>query len=311
MARTSNLSPLGLYQWDKTLFDLFEIPSELNKDILLDNLLAETAELEVLYPNHVVLKNLIGVWSRKQLSVWDKLYKTTQYEYNPIENYDRYESGNTSEKGTTSHSGADVTTNDLTTGGEDNRTLRASEGGTQEESGTGGVTNTGTDTYTSTSQISQSGTDRVTGNSKKGHWVAGYDAPTPTPSDDGLFKQTRDEDTSTTATQYGKVENGTGSGSTTYGHGQSTTQNKTTTFGKTNNDTEKTEYGKKENATETKNYGEKVNTENAGEHNMHIHGNIGVMSTQTMIQQEREIDLFNIYDIIIEDFKMRFCILVY
>lgn len=43
----------------------------------------------------------------------------------------------------------------------------------------------------------------------------------------------------------------------------------------------------------------------------HIHGNIGVMSTQDMIKQEREISEFNIYDYIVSDFKQRFTILVY
>ena len=40
-------------------------------------------------------------------------------------------------------------------------------------------------------------------------------------------------------------------------------------------------------------------------------GNIGVTTTQTMIKEEREIAYFNVYDEIINDFKMRFCLLVY
>ena len=55
------------------------------------------------------------------------------------------------------------------------------------------------------------------------------------------------------------------------------------------------------------------NRVDAGEEEETIHraGNIGVTTTQKLIREEREIDLFNLYDIIIEDFKMRFCILVY
>lgn len=40
-------------------------------------------------------------------------------------------------------------------------------------------------------------------------------------------------------------------------------------------------------------------------------GNIGVTMTQQMIQAERDIAIFNIYDIIIKSFKTRFCLLIY
>ena len=229
--RTANLSVLGLYEWDNTLFDLMQLPEGLIKDTLVKNLLAETAELEVLYTNPVVMKNLIGVWSNKELSIWTHLYETTQYEYNPIENYDRYEEGTEDRTGNTAHSGRDSTT----------------------VSRAGG------------------GSDTVNGTDQRGHWVAGFDAGTPTASDDGLFKQTRDDDTASTTTTYGKTE--TGTDATTYGR--------------------------------------EIDSTESGSHELHVHGNIGVMSSQNMIQQERDIALFNVYDIIIESFKQRFCIMVY
>lgn len=40
-------------------------------------------------------------------------------------------------------------------------------------------------------------------------------------------------------------------------------------------------------------------------------GNIGVTTTQQMIREEREIAEFNLYDYIAEDFKNRFCLLIY
>lgn len=40
-------------------------------------------------------------------------------------------------------------------------------------------------------------------------------------------------------------------------------------------------------------------------------GNIGVTTTQQMIKEEREIAYFNLIDAITEDFKKRFCVLVY
>ena len=318
MGRAVNLSPLGLYNWDATIFDLMQIPEELDKDTLVDNLLAETAELEVLYPNPVVFKNLVGVWSAKQIDIWNRLYATTQYEYNPIENYNRYETGSDSGTGRTTHSGTDTTTESTAYGGTDGRTEAIMNGGTDTttHSNTQGGTDTTTHSNTeggsegeaTTSRITNSGSDTVTGSDEKGHWIAGFDS-TPSGQSDGLVKQTRDEDDATTTTQYGKTENGTG--------------NKTTTFGKTENGSDATAYGKTENVSEQRTYGqtisktggmthgEQVATTNEGEHELHAHGNIGVTTTQQLIREQRDIDLFNLYDIIIEDFKMRFCILVY
>lgn len=282
MSRAANLSPLGLYNWDSTVFDLMQIPEALDKDTLVQNLLAETAELEVLYPNPVVFKNLVGVWSAKQIDIWNRLYSTTQYVYNPIENYDRHETGSDSGTGSTTHSGTDGRTEAITTGGKDTLDMTRRDGGTEV-----------VDTEYSNEQ---GGKDTVTGEDKKGHWIAGFNSQG-SGSDDGLVKQTRDQDNATTDTEYGKTEEGTGS--------------TTTTFGKTETNKDETTYGKTENVQETKTYGEQIQTTSGGLHELRAHGNIGVTTTQEMIEQERRIDLFNIYNIIIEDFKMRFCILVY
>lgn len=40
-------------------------------------------------------------------------------------------------------------------------------------------------------------------------------------------------------------------------------------------------------------------------------GNIGIVTTQTMLKEEREAAVFNIYSHIIEAFKKRFCIMLY
>ena len=411
MGRAVNLSPLGLYNWDNTIFDLMQIPSALDRETLIQNLLAETAELEVLYPNPVIFKNLLGVWSAKQIDIWNRLYATTQYEYNPIENYNRYETGSDSGTGRTTHSGTDTTTETTTHGGTDGRTEAITTGGkdtldmTRQEGGTEGKTGTigveqggteavatnkreggsesksgiasmeqggteavatnkregGSETESSTTSLEQGGQDQVVGTNTKGHWIAGYDSQPVSAQDDGLVKQTRDQDDATTTTTYGKTEDGTGSKTTnfgktntdtettTFGKTEDTETSETTTFGKTNTDTEtttfgktedtetsetttfgktetnkdETTYGKTENVQETKTYGEtiakqggmthgeQVATTNEGEHELHAHGNIGVTTTQKLIREQREVDLFNVYDIIIEDFKMRFCILVY
>ena len=306
MGRMATISPLGLYRWDETIFDLMQIPSALNKQTLIDNLLSETAELEVLYPNPVVFKNLVGVWSAKQIDIWNRLYATTQYEYNPIENYNRYETGSEDGAGSTTHSGTDTTADTTTYGGTDGRTEAIMHGGS--DTNTRQMAEGGTQGEATTAQMAQGGQDVVTGADTKGHWVAGFDS-SPSGQDDGLVKQTRDQDDATTTTAYGKTESDAGS--------------KTTNFGKTESESDTTAYGKTENVTEQKTYGqtiqkagnithgERVATTSEGTHELHAHGNIGVTTTQKLIREQRDIELFNLYDIIIEDFKMRFCILIY
>lgn len=254
MSRGANLSALGLYNWDNTLFDLLTIPEQLDKDVLIKNLLAETAELEILYPNPAVLRSLLGVWSAKRLEVWNQLFATTQYEYNPIENYNRYETGSENGAGNVTHSGTDQTTDTTTHTGSDTRARDTTEGGS----------------------------DTVSGTSALKHKIAGFDSLAAGASD-GLVDQTADDNTANTETEYGHTED----------------QNEKVTY---NNTLQKTG---------SLSHGEHVSETKHGDRTLHAHGNIGVMSTQQMIDEQRNIVNFSLYDIIIDEFKQRFCILVY
>ena len=81
---------IGLYNYDSSIFDSFNLPESLvsMKDNIIDNILLETAERELIYPDPNFLKNAIDIWSKKPAPIWDELYKTTQYDYNPIWNVD-------------------------------------------------------------------------------------------------------------------------------------------------------------------------------------------------------------------------------
>lgn len=310
MSKSAALSPLGLFNWDNTIFDLMEVPTALDKDLLIQNLLIETAELEVLYPNPTVFKNLVGLWSRKELEVWDKLYSTTQYEYNPIENYNRYETGTQSGGGSTTHTGTDTTTTTGAASGNDTVIKDYQEGGTQSDNRDIGKEEGGTQGESGSYGIDFGGTDEVAAERKNEHYIAGFDS-TPSGQSDGLVKQTRDEEEGTTTTTYGKTEDGTNSKTITFGKTEDITDDITTTFGKTEYESDTRTFNNQNSGSSALQHGEIVTTENEGEHELHAHGNIGVTTTQEMIQQERRIDRFNMYDIIIENFKMRFCILVY
>lgn len=79
---------IAAYNYNPTVLDLLELPEGVDRGVLIDNLLMETAEREIIYTNLGFLKQAIGSWSKKNLSVWEELYKTQHYEYNPIWNKD-------------------------------------------------------------------------------------------------------------------------------------------------------------------------------------------------------------------------------
>lgn len=84
----ATLDLLGIYKYHPTLFNEFVIPEALDKETLTDNLLMESAEMEIIYPDANFLESAIGAWSKKMIRVWNELYDTTQYDYNPIWNKD-------------------------------------------------------------------------------------------------------------------------------------------------------------------------------------------------------------------------------
>lgn len=94
MSQSATMSLMGLYNYDPDLFSGMSWPEgfpEDNQPVFINNLLVETANLEILYPDPVFMKQMIAAWSSKQVDVWTKMYNTTKFEYDPIVNYDRTE----------------------------------------------------------------------------------------------------------------------------------------------------------------------------------------------------------------------------
>jgi hypothetical protein len=223
----SLLTVEGLYNYDNTLFDGFNVPGGLVKQIAINTILMRTRELEILYPDFFYMKNRITIWSNKYQINWKKLYDTTVLEYNPIENYDRMEDW-TDTDDETSTSARDNTRN---------------------------TTNSVKSTSTNEIMNSVNVTDQNTA------FNAGL-------ADHA--KQITDGDT---------------------------TENGTITNTETGKDTEN----------------ESVNGGRTGKHTRtgRAHGNIGVTTSQQMIQSERDLVVFNLYDVIAESFIENFCLMIY
>ena len=110
MGNGARLSLLGLYTYDDTLFDGMAFPEDFDsttKQLLIDNLVMECAEMEVIYSSWPFMKSAIDAWSAKEVVTWNRIYEAMLTEYNPIENYNRTEKINVQNRGAMTHSGND------------------------------------------------------------------------------------------------------------------------------------------------------------------------------------------------------------
>lgn len=89
---TINVSILGLYNFSEDIFSELTLPEGVDKDVLVSSILAECSDFNLLYPDYDFMRFMIGVWSKNEQDIWIAMQESTQLEYNPIENYDRYES---------------------------------------------------------------------------------------------------------------------------------------------------------------------------------------------------------------------------
>lgn len=87
----ATMSILGLYQADSTIFNNMSVPVGMDKNSLIQEILAQCAEFEILYPDPKFIKTIISAWSKQSMYKWQKLFDTMSLNYDPISNYDRHE----------------------------------------------------------------------------------------------------------------------------------------------------------------------------------------------------------------------------
>ena len=91
--------------------------------------MAESADLEVVYPDPDTMNIVVRAWSSARLPSWERMEEALNEEYNPIHNYDRSESwteeteGENSKAGTNDRSTGSTTTGTSSTTGSSSATL--------------------------------------------------------------------------------------------------------------------------------------------------------------------------------------------
>ena len=88
---TAKITLIGFNNYYENLWDLLMVPSVIDKDLLINNILMKGGEFEVLYSNPEFMKNMIGVWSAKWMHTMERWVKALSINYDPLENYDRRE----------------------------------------------------------------------------------------------------------------------------------------------------------------------------------------------------------------------------
>ncbi|MBO7261170.1 MAG: hypothetical protein J6U97_06765 [Bacteroidaceae bacterium] len=111
---TATLSVLGLYKYDDTIFENLVLPEGVDPQIAVDSILFDNAELEIMYPNPEWIKELIGVWSTRELPIWERILNAVNKDYNPIENYNRTETITQTDTGVSTANASNTDTHKVT-----------------------------------------------------------------------------------------------------------------------------------------------------------------------------------------------------
>ena len=123
---------IGTYQYYNNaggdLFELMDLPTEINKDTLCSNILLQGGEFEVQHGNPQFIHNAIGIWSKAWKESFQRWVDALAIEYAPLENYDRMEHWTDEVDGTGSSSS--IGTLDNTTTDETERTKSAYDSST-------------------------------------------------------------------------------------------------------------------------------------------------------------------------------------
>lgn len=286
IAAGANLEALLMY--DPHLFDPMAVPAGLDKMRCISAIRRNHGLAPLHHPDPDYMKNALYWWSMEQQPIWEKMLATTQFDYNPIWNTE------VTEKTT------DITERERADSQQGTQTGHAEQKAAADhyDSNEGGATDDGehhdtgnSTTNTTTSRNTDTTTDTHTENKISAENVDTYQpdstADTHTTSNENM-DETVHSTTDTKADGTTKADNShwdkntarDTSGAEQHTRGESW---------QTGNENEKTTYT----------------------HGWSRQGNIGVMSTQDLIKQEREVVLFNIYRFIADSFHKEFCLDIY
>lgn len=286
----AKMSIAGLYEYDPTIFDNFHVPEHIvgenfqpyyDPELYISRIIFEAMDLELVYPDPTYMKRSIQLWSLGKRNVWNKIAEALTAHYNPIENYNRSETWTDTDSRTENWTDTNSQTDSWTHGS--------------------GTTDTGTVDVKRTDNLKQKTGADNRNDTNVLETVDGTETNSAIAYNTNTWKDntkvTTDRTTENVNSLIQKIDQ--------------TVDNTGTQDTKTTNNLHQTvdENGL---STISGSVGRTGSTGGSVTHTGNVSGNIGVTTSQQMVEQEMELRKQNqIIEIVVRDFIETFCILVY
>lgn len=285
---TAKITLIGMSRWmsehNDDLFANLTTPSGIDRSKLINTILMNGGEFEVLYADADFMKFLIGVWSDKWQRTMEKWIAALSIVYNPLENYDRMEDW----EDNTSRMNSEASSKNSTAQNESNQSMLHSDMTTDTETTSNLEDISRKETAIADDHSSSEGSGTTT------NTVSAYDS-----------SNWSNHDKADTTTSGENVSSSLTS-----------TDGSTVTNGNSNSSKEQTSSSlDSQNGLTTQSYDDTTNTSSIGSENAirsgRAHGNIGVTTSQQMLEAELDISKFNLYDEISNLFLTEFVVYTY
>lgn len=284
------LSVLGLYTHDNTIFNNMVIPANVDREALINKILMECAEFEILYPDAEFMAFAIENWSKSMLPTWNKLNTLFDVDLSPNNDYS-FTRTLTGERSKTNDND-EVTTYNSTDARSGSDTVKNT--GTQADAGSSTIANTGTQGTSGTTSTTNTGTQSTTGSTT--NQVSAYNSS----------NWENREKSSTDNTRTDNLSESTSNSST---RTDNLTETSNISNTRTDDLTEQTTYG-----SQNKKTGSDSTTFDGQEdisYNETVSESGHKTSLSVLLEKNIEIAYHNIYEVITDDFKTKFCLLIY
>lgn len=285
MQMTNSLMGFERYmnRQNKSMFDDIVLPEGIDKNVLVNTILVESGDFEVLYTNPEFMHLYIKNWFLRKNKTFEHWLAATNIEYSPLENYDRIEDYEDNSAGSFNNTSSNNSNNsfsnaiNITTNGEFSN--KGSSNGTDTRS-----------TTTNETLTDSMGAQSSTTEDK----VSAFDSSDYSPKDKTDTNNAAYTDTHTTDSEINDSVTSANSSSDS-----GTNSNKTNTGTSGTNET--TEEGSESGSNTNKNT-----------HSGRIHGNVGVTTSQQMLDAEMKLwASIDVYKSIADLFVTDFCIMIY
>lgn len=92
----------ALLDYDNTIFDGIVLPTGISAEDVIDKIIFKYGNTPLMHPDPAVMAYYIPKWSARRLAIWERYNKAINTEYDPLNNYDRYEEGKSTAENTIS-----------------------------------------------------------------------------------------------------------------------------------------------------------------------------------------------------------------